>query len=650
DLEHSYRTHQSLLEGSADLLGALMGREQDSNALYQVPFSPMLPVHQLPRTVMQPPYLELLIGAGENSGNGRELAANLLAARLLEMKAAGEITQWQDVVLLFRASTAFSFYEIALEEAGIPYVTVAGSGFYDRPEIRDLLNMLKALADPWDDLAMVGMLRSPAIGMSDPGITRLRWLNPTGGVLPLSHALSKDLNILEISDQKAAARARKLIDSLTPLVGRVPVADLLERLVATTFYRAILAGGEARGWRNLDKLLQDAAASGIISVHAYLEYLQRIRVVGAREGEAPGEAEAALQLMTIHKAKGLEFPVVVLADSGRSDRNFPSPWVLLPGMGAAFKPDRLEYTPLAMRYLKKLDADMDAAEKNRLIYVAMTRAVDKLIINGHFSFSREKYSCNGWLKEFLTVLALDADTLVNDNPQQPIILPGGQSLLVQIQTEKQPFMYLEPVSSTVMAGSVSTDLIVSLLAQSVVPVSSETPALLQNKERAPQSIVGKLLHIAVQSWRFPRNESEKQFIYRAALQYGLVNSKAREYAVEKVLLYLRRLQQHPLYQEINSADERHHEVPYGVEDQPDDDIGRLDILYRRGDTWKIVDFKTDRIKSLQEIDPTRQQRYHLQLERYARAVQDQLGVTPQAFICYLDVNNRIEVVAVSRIV
>ena len=83
-----------------------------------------------------------------------------------------------------------------------------------------------------------------------------------------------------------------------------------------------------------------------------------------------------------------------------------------------------------------------------------------------------------------------------------------------------------------------------------------------------------------------------------------------------------------------------------MEDQPDGDFGRLDILYRRGDIWKIVDFKTDRLSSLQAIDQDRQQRYRLQLERYARAVQQQLGVTPQAAICYLDVAGRIELVSI----
>ena len=144
NLEHSFRTHLDLLMGNGDLLAGLMGTEEDQNTPYQVPFNPMLHVHLHPKGSVQPPYIEILIGAAEYSGSARQQTANLLAARLLEMKAAGEISQWQDVALLFRASTAFSIYENALEAAGIPYVTVAGSGFYDRPEIRDLLNMLKA--------------------------------------------------------------------------------------------------------------------------------------------------------------------------------------------------------------------------------------------------------------------------------------------------------------------------------------------------------------------------------------------------------------------------------------------------------------------------------------------------------------------------
>ena len=100
--------------------------------------------------------------------------ARALAERLIELRATGEIPGWDSVALLFRASTGFPFYEEAFEAAGIPFVTVAGSGFYDRPEVRDLLNLLRALADPWDDQALAGFLRSPAIGLSDPSLYRLR--------------------------------------------------------------------------------------------------------------------------------------------------------------------------------------------------------------------------------------------------------------------------------------------------------------------------------------------------------------------------------------------------------------------------------------------------------------------------------------------
>ena len=336
-------------------------------------------------------------------------------------------------------------------------------------------------------------------------------------------------------DQKAAVRALQLITSLAPLVGHVPVAELLERIVAVTYYRAILAGGQARGWRNLDKLLQDAASTGMVSVHAYLEYLLRIRAVGAREGEAPGEAEAALQLMTIHKAKGLEFPLVVLADAGRSDRNFASPWVLLPGLGAAFKPDRLEYNPLVLRFLKQLDAEMETAEKNRLLYVAMTRAEDKLLINGHLSTSRGKYGCNGWLKELLAVLDLDADGLMNADSQQNLTMSSGQELLISIQTDMQPFYWQEPAAAALMQQDGDITLALPLDEPVLEPATIEIVSLQKKIQYAPQSIVGKLLHLAVQSWRFPETEPEKQFLYRAALQFGLVDGIVREDAVQKVL-------------------------------------------------------------------------------------------------------------------
>src|SRR5690606_40473785 len=108
------------------------------------------------------PHIEFIFGAGEDAEVARPIAARALAQRFLKLNEYGQIQSWDDVALLFRASTGYVWYEDAFEDAGIPFVTVAGRGFYDRPEIRDILNILHVLADPADDLAMAGLLRSPA--------------------------------------------------------------------------------------------------------------------------------------------------------------------------------------------------------------------------------------------------------------------------------------------------------------------------------------------------------------------------------------------------------------------------------------------------------------------------------------------------------
>ncbi len=145
-------------------------------------------------------------------------------------------TQWT-----FRASTTFSIYEQALEEAGIPFVTVAGSGFYDRPEVRDVLNLLRALADPWDDQALAGLLRSPAFGVPDVGIYQLRC--PQGKSRPFREALHSDLTALSTMDQEHLRRAP------VPIRGNCGKCLCFARIRGHCYF--ILE--RWRNYRNLDK-------------------------------------------------------------------------------------------------------------------------------------------------------------------------------------------------------------------------------------------------------------------------------------------------------------------------------------------------------------------------------------------------------------
>ena len=211
DLPLTYRTHQPLLLAIDDLLSPVIGTQPDPARDYYVPYSTMKAHRQEPPEGIQPPHIELVIGTAENAETARQKAAQALAVRLLQLKEEGQVQTWDEVALLFRASTGYADYETALEEASIPFVTVAGRGFYDRPEIRDLINILRALADPLDDLAFAGLLRSPAFGLSDSALFLLRQSG-----LPYWEALQADLSVLNTQDCEQPTGPLKLFHSSCP--------------------------------------------------------------------------------------------------------------------------------------------------------------------------------------------------------------------------------------------------------------------------------------------------------------------------------------------------------------------------------------------------------------------------------------------------
>ena len=405
-LTETYRAHAALVEGLNALLAPVLGTA-DAARPHAVPFEPLTSARPSPRDGIRPPYIEALLGLGEDADAGRALAAQALARRLRALRADG--VGYGEMAILFRASTTFHYYEDALEAAGIPYVTIAGRGFYGRAEIRDLLGALRALADPTDDLAVAGLLRSPALGLSDAALYRLRWTGETP--MPLWAALREWGPRLEGDDGSRAARALNLLEPLQQLAGRVAVAELLKRFLDATGYPAIARfGGDERAQRNIAKFLQDAHRSGLVSVTEFLEYVDALRGAGAREGEAPVEALGAVQLMSIHQSKGLEFPVVALADLAHGGGGHAGALLLSPRWGPLLSLAEDKVAAVMYRLEQLEEADREAAEEARLLYVAATRAADKLILNGHATSQKKGggLAFRGWLQLLAPILGLDA--------------------------------------------------------------------------------------------------------------------------------------------------------------------------------------------------------------------------------------------------
>lgn len=661
DLDRTYRAHEQLLNATGDLLAGVIGTIEDSARKYYVPYTPLVAdKKELPQGI-QPPHVEFIFSAGEDTESARPLAARALVERLHQLKNENQIRKWDEVALLFRASTGFPYYEEALEDAGIPFITVAGRGFYDRPEIRDLVNILRTLSDPMDDLSFAGLLRSPAFGLSDASLFQLR---QTG--LPYWNALQGDISQLWEEDQVSAKRTLNILNSLLPLVDRIPVAELLKQVVDTVDYRAILAAADlkteekeasaagGRLWRNIDKLLEDAQVSQAVNVRVFLDMLTTLNDAGAREGEAPTEAEGSVRLMTIHKAKGLEYPVVVLADSGRRVRS-PSELVYFSNdLGVTFK---LELAPMLYNLAKVVNKDQDDCEALRLLYVALTRAKSKLLISGHATCDEEgKISLASWAKEL--------DAAVN-KPSQEYLDRKGESFeqktisnyplrawclldVLPVPTTLRPTIGQEcPVKSNLPPLYPPMEGFRQLEPEEKIDrlVELQSWRATQPDEHVPGHILGSMVHKAIQRWLFPSDPRLTALLEMEMFNAGIANEKQRLNAVDRATELLTRLRQHPIWEEINSAQDRYSELPYTytVEGRTENRV--IDLLYQTSNSWQILDFKTDPIQTLSYKEELVQV-YAPQVQRYADIVASKLSQPVQARICFLDDQGKVELVIV----
>jgi ATP-dependent helicase/nuclease subunit A len=661
DLPLTYRAHEPLLLATDDLLAPVIGTQPDPTRDYYVPFTPMEAYRKDPLEGIHAPHIEFVIGAGENTESAWPITARALAARLLQLKEEGQIQYWDELALLFRASTGYADYEGALEEAGIPFVTVAGRGFYERPEIRDLINILRALADPLDDLAFAGLLRSPAFGLTDAGLFHLRQSG-----LPYWQALQGDLMLLSHEDQERAKRTLAIISQLLPLVDRIPVAELLSKIVNATLYRAILATADLRTtdqgasttggrlWRNLDKLLADALASDELRVRNFLEMLATLNDAGAREGEAPAEAQGSVQLMTIHKAKGLEFNVVVLAAASRRTRSSSELAYLFEELGVAIK---LDPPPMLYKLAKHLDKDQEAMEQFRLLYVALTRSKQKLIISAHATPNKDgDLTFTAWAKELINAVGLTVQDIhqaggepfeqrtVNNHPlrvwcqwdNQP--LPGFE--LPPAEVDRAPKGNLRPLYPPIADPQPSPE--VDDGEEVIIPPGWQATA---QGEDVPGQVLGSLVHHALQRWCFPGEPGLEQLLESKALQIGLVQEDQRREIIQQAVERLTRLRQHPLWAQIDDAEERYHELPYSLQAAGRSENGYIDLVFRNKETWHIIEFKSDPIYTAAYRENLIKE-YSPQVQRYQRAVNQLLRVTAKASLCFLDDHGQVALVEI----
>ena len=689
-LDTSYRAHGDLVVAFNALLQPVLGVDEDPARPYVEPFAALTHFRESPPAGLTPPYVELHLGVGSKAGGALDKAAEALGTRLAALVEGNSVhletrdpdtgqaqtrpLDYGDIAILCRASTSFAPYENALERAGIPFLTVAGRGFYERPEVRDVLNALTVLADPTDDLALAGLLRSPACGLSDLALYRLTEECTTQKAPSLWTVLNGTALDFLADEAICAANAIALIRRLHAQAGRVTVAALLKAFLDTTHYRAtLLCAGQARGAGNLAKLLADAHSSGIVSVGEFLDYVTQLRDAGTREGEAHTLSVGAVQLMTVHAAKGLEFPVIVIGDAGKAARGgcgvlLDDELGVVPPLKSTSDDAASAVAPaatsLAYRLAQQAAADQEAAESDRLLYVAATRAQDMLILSGTVSARKDGLGLGGWLERMDAALHLSASA--------PVCDPEGEAIQhVALSAGTQTVnCFLYEGNAEIAALGVST-------APSTPPTLPETLPLLdplipppsttdadteaahrdpprrvwrvvpeQTRPSAPAWVVGTLVHGALEQWLFPDGVLFARWAEAEAQGCGITDAAELRNAVQRAARMLTRFQATDLYAAMNNAAQRLHEVPYTLA-TPDGALerGTLDALFCADGQWTLVEFKTDHVADptalIALLDDTD---YRAQVTRYLDAAERLLGARPRPALCFLNVGGAVCVV------
>ena len=380
------------------------------------------------------PLVELLVATQPRTDDyqpardWRELDAVQLANRISLLKQENPDLKYSDIALLFRAMTQVHIYETVFRRANIPYQTVLGRGFYERDEVKDLIQLLRFLDNRTDELALAAVLRSPLCGISDNALLALRSAprldevdatRNSSGTRRLFRALRQHNEIAYINDQEheLLERASHLINRLVARRHHYTIEDLLRYAVTESEYLTVIAANfdGAQRLANVQRLFTLAARfehSGNHLIRDFVRYVEEFEAIGSRESEGQiDEAANAVKLMTIHQAKGLEFPIVIIPDLHRSKTPPEFSFLLDRHRGLTLKvPDGRGNRVAGCTFsdLEKRNAWREQFESMRLLYVAATRAEDRLILSGSAEeLSRLSGGRDSWLKWIWQALEMD---------------------------------------------------------------------------------------------------------------------------------------------------------------------------------------------------------------------------------------------------
>lgn len=431
DLHHNFRSRPEVLDFTNQVFFHVM--DQDIGNVIYDDEAALYPGGEFSET--QEAFLtELMLIEAEKGADKIEHEARIVAAKIRQMTdpvlAGDNCFEPKDIVILVHAMKGWSdiFLRVFAQE-GVPLISSSKSGYFAAVEVQTVIQLLKVLNNPRQDIPMAGVLKSVIGGFSDTEMALIKaafpekafyesvlcWKNLSGedaaSIVAGKLLDSEQLIVIYEKVQRFFA----FLDEMRMQIPDTPIHELIQTMYEKTGYLdyvTALPGGERRR-ANLDMLVELAISyestsyQGLFDFVRYIEKMIRFEL-DYGEAELVSDQENAVRMMTIHKSKGLEFPVVFVCGMGKEFnlKSLNSPLIFHPKHGAGLrwmgKDCRVKKNTLARQVFGLLEKRELLGEEQRLLYVALTRAKQKLVLTG-IAKEREKY--DGELLEAKQVLS-----------------------------------------------------------------------------------------------------------------------------------------------------------------------------------------------------------------------------------------------------
>ncbi|MEJ7784253.1 MAG: UvrD-helicase domain-containing protein [Solirubrobacteraceae bacterium] len=521
--------------------------------------------------------------------------------------------EWRDCVILLPARTGIDFYIDALTARGIPHRAETRGAFFGTQEVRELISMLQAIDDPTDVISIVATLRSRAFGCSDDDL--LTYSVAAGGRIDYR---GKD------ADQPAAVvEALAILRNLHRQRRGLSLAELVRRAIEDAAFVEFALAREngTQVAANVLKVADQARAftvSGGGGLRAFTRWLsqQQDEEAGESEASVSEETDDLVRLMTIHAAKGLEYPIVVAANTNTGERKPEGPFSDPSTHRVAFRLGTQKTgqfaTPDFDDWADREKAQL-AAERLRLLYVALTRARDHLVI----PCIPPPEKRGGLLAELAKHFPeLDDETRGRDIDGVHVLDPATLPPLSPREHERIDELTEAEIDAGVAeletwvaarAGvlhSASAGLNV-VTASSVKPIDRAFPLASTadagdaaiSLDLAPPVDIGTAVHRVMELITLPNGDDIEAITAAVCAEAGIGS------CYMEVLELARRCLAAPSVQRALSADRYEREVPFAaVLDDGLQLVGRMDLVLREGDELVVVDFKTDAVVTAAEAD------------------------------------------------